>query len=91
MNQCRHLRSVVASSVAAFGLLTSSQAGTYVNDFTSSTLDRTKFVREPDIPFSLASDSLKIRCAIADYILNSEEGSLEERVLEFVATVPLDV
>jgi hypothetical protein len=50
-----------------------------------------KFVREPDIPFSLASDSLKIRCAIADHILNSEEGSLEERVLEFVATVPLDV
>jgi len=30
----------VASSIALLGLLTSSQAGTYVNDFTSSTLDR---------------------------------------------------
>jgi hypothetical protein len=42
MNPCssRHIRSVVASSVAALGVLTSSLAGTYVNDFTSSTPDR---------------------------------------------------
>lgn len=51
-----------------------------------------KFVREPDVPSSLASsDSVRIRCAIADYILNSKEGSLEDRLLEFVANVPLDV
>ena len=51
-----------------------------------------KFVKETDIPSSLpSSDSLKIRCAIADYILNSKEGSLEDRLLEFVAAVPLDV
>jgi len=51
-----------------------------------------KFVTEPDIPSSLASAySLRIRCAIADYILNSKEGSLEDRLLEFVASVPLDV
>jgi hypothetical protein len=40
MNPIKHTRSVVASSVAALGLLASSHAGTYVNDFTSSTLDR---------------------------------------------------
>jgi hypothetical protein len=52
----------------------------------------TEFVKEPDVPSLLpSSESLKIRCAIADYILNSREGSLEERLLEFVATVPLDV
>jgi len=52
----------------------------------------TKFVREPGIPFSFpSSESLKIRCAIADYILNSREGSLEDRLLEFVAAVPLDI
>src|SRR4026209_2986131 len=36
----RHIRSVVASTFAAVGLLTSSLAGTYVNDFTSTTPDR---------------------------------------------------
>jgi len=52
----------------------------------------TKFVRDPDTPSRLSSsDSLKIRCAIADYILNGKEGSLEDRVIEFVAAVPLDV
>jgi len=51
----------------------------------------TEFVKQPDVPSALPSESLKIRCAIADYILNSREGSLEERLLEFVATVPLDV
>jgi hypothetical protein len=40
MNPKRHLRSVVACSVASLGLLASSHAGSYVNDFTSSTLDR---------------------------------------------------
>jgi hypothetical protein len=40
MNPSRHLRSVVAYSAAALGLLSSSLAGTYVNDFSSSTLDR---------------------------------------------------
>jgi hypothetical protein len=50
-----------------------------------------KFVTEREIPSSLSSDALKIRCAIADFILNSEEGSLEERLLEFVSEVPLDV
>jgi hypothetical protein len=50
-----------------------------------------KFVREPDTSSLPCSDALKIRCAIADYILNSKEGSLEDRLLEFVATVPLDV
>ena len=52
----------------------------------------TEFAKQADVPSALpSSESLKIRCAIADYILNSREGSLEERLLEFVATVPLDV
>jgi hypothetical protein len=50
-----------------------------------------RFVHEPD-PYSLPSpEPLKIRCAIVDYVLNSKEGSLEDRVLELVAAVPLDV
>ena len=49
-------------------------------------------MKQSDVPSALpSSESLKIRCAIADYILNSREGSLEERLLEFVAAVPLDV
>src|ERR1041385_4045097 len=40
MNPCRHLRSVVASSLAVVGLLSNSHAGTYVNDFSNSTPDR---------------------------------------------------
>ena len=52
----------------------------------------TEFVKQSDVPSAVpSSESLKIRCAIADYILNSQEGSLEERLLEFVAAVPLDV
>ena len=52
----------------------------------------TEFVKQSDVPSAVpSSESLKIRCAIADYILNSREGSLEERLLEFVATVPLDM
>lgn len=51
-----------------------------------------KFIKDREIPSSLPyPDSVKIRCAIVDYILHSEEGSLEERLLEFVAATPLDV
>lgn len=50
-----------------------------------------RFVREPD-PYSLPSpEPVKIRCAIVDYVLNSKEGSLEDRVPELVAAVPFDV
>ena len=39
-------------------------------------------------PLSL---ELRIRCALADYILNSKEGTLEDRVYGLVAGIPIDV
>ena len=34
---------------------------------------------------------LQVRCGIADFILNSKEGTLEDRVYGLVAAMPLDV
>jgi hypothetical protein len=39
-------------------------------------------------PLSL---ELRIRCALADYILNSKEGTLADRVYGLVAGMPIDV
>ena len=33
---------------------------------------------------------LKIRCALADYILNGQEGTLEDRVYGLIAGMPID-
>ena len=42
-------------------------------------------------PEQLPSRELRIRCAIADFILNSQEGTLEDRVYGLVSGMPLDV
>lgn len=35
--------------------------------------------------------ALKVRCGLADFILNSKEGTLEDRVYRLVAGMPIDI
>jgi hypothetical protein len=35
--------------------------------------------------------ALRVRCALADYVLHSKEGTLEDRVYGLVAGMPIDV
>jgi hypothetical protein len=34
---------------------------------------------------------IRIRCAIADFILNAKEGTLENRLYSFVAGMPIEI
>jgi len=47
-----------------------------------------KQVREeiPKLPFAL-----RVRCGLVDYILNGEEGTLEDRVYSLVAEMLIDI
>jgi len=40
----------------------------------------------PELPLAL-----RVRCGLADYILNGEEGTLEDRVYSLVAEMLIDI
>ena len=42
-------------------------------------------------PFEPLPFPLLVRCGLADYILNSKEGTLEDRVYGLVAGMPIDI
>ena len=46
---------------------------------------------QPPADVERLSLELRVRCALADYILNGKEGTLEDRVYGLVAEMPMDI